>query len=141
MSKIYLMKPLKIIPFLLFIFFVLISCGQNGENAKGKDAAIQKINVDDFRLATENSVIIDVRTPGEYESGHIKNAININVSDSNFQEKIAQLNKNEKVYVYCKIGSRSNKAANILVKNGFKQVYDLNGGIISWQRANLPLEK
>jgi len=135
------MKPLKIIPFLLFIFFVLISCGQNGENAKGKDAAIQKINVDDFRLATENSVIIDVRTPGEYESGHIKNAININVSDSNFQEKIAQLNKNEKVYVYCKIGSRSNKAANILVKNGFKQVYDLNGGIISWQRANLPLEK
>ena len=135
------MKPLKIIPFLLFIFFVLISCGQNGENAKGKDAAIQKINVDEFRLATENSVIIDVRTPGEYESGHIKNAININVSDSNFQEKIAQLNKNEKVYVYCKIGSRSNKAANILVKNGVKQVYDLNGGIISWQRANLPLEK
>lgn len=135
------MKSLKVIPFLLFIFFVLISCGQNGENSKGKDAAIQKINVDEFRLATENSVIIDVRTPGEFESGHIKNAININVSDSNFKEKIAQLNKNEKVYVYCKIGSRSNKAANILVENGFKQVYDLNGGIISWQRANLPLEK
>ncbi|MGB5242618.1 MAG: rhodanese-like domain-containing protein [Lutimonas sp.] len=135
------MKSLKLIPFLLFIFFVLISCGQNGDNSKGKNAGIQKINVDEFRLATENSVIIDVRTPGEYENGHIKNAININVSDSNFQEKIAQLNKNEKVYVYCKIGSRSNKAAKILVENGFKQVYDLNGGIISWQRANLPLEK
>ena len=135
------MKSLKLIPFLLSIFFVLISCGQNGENSKGKNAGIQKINVDEFRLATENSVIIDVRTPGEYENGHIKNAININVSDSNFQEKIAQLNKNEKVYVYCKIGSRSNKAAKILVENGFKQVYDLNGGIISWQRANLPLEK
>ncbi len=135
------MKSIKAISFLVFILFFLISCGQNSENSKGKNEVIQKINVDEFRLATENSVIIDVRTPGEYESGHIKNAININVSDSNFKEKIEQLNKNEKVYVYCKIGSRSNKAAKILVENGFTQVYDLNGGIISWQRANLPLEK
>ncbi|MFD1315279.1 rhodanese-like domain-containing protein [Namhaeicola litoreus] len=132
------MKLLKVIPFFTFVFFVLISCGQNSESSNGK---IQKVNVDDFRLATENEVIIDVRTPGEYESGHIQNAININVNDSDFKARIEKLNKNEKVYVYCKIGSRSNKAAKILAESGFSQVYDLNGGIISWQRANLPLEK
>jgi rhodanese-related sulfurtransferase len=135
------MKLLKIITFLSFVFFVLISCGQSSENSKGKSELIHKINVDEFRLATENEVIIDVRTPGEFESGHIQNAININVFDSNFKAQIEKLDKNEKVYVYCKIGSRSNKAAKILTESGFSQVYDLNGGIMSWQRANLPLEK
>lgn len=77
--------------------------------------------------------IIDVRTPGEYAEGHIKDAKNINVMDANFKDQISKLDKNKPVYIYCRSGARSNRAGKIMEELGFKEVIDLQGGILSWK--------
>ncbi|MCB0734285.1 MAG: redoxin domain-containing protein [Flavobacteriales bacterium] len=90
--------------------------------------------------ATSNPQIIDVRTPEEYNSGHLTNAQNLNIYASNFSQSLDLLDKDDTVFVYCKAGGRSAQAAQQLVAKGFKHVYDLNGGIMQWQKAKLPLE-
>ena len=76
-----------------------------------------------------NSVIlVDVRTPDEFTAGHIENAKNINWFDEDFVEKITSIDKNEPVYLYCKKGGRSAKAARLLDSLGYKKVIDLVGG-------------
>lgn len=86
---------------------------------------------------TPNAQIIDVRTPGEFMQSHIKNAININISSNDFQQKIANLNKNKAVFVYCLSGSRSSYAVRVLSSMGFKEIYNLIGGMMQWRAANL----
>jgi phage shock protein E len=73
-------------------------------------------------------ILIDVRTPFEYAEGHIEQARNIDVSSPNFSAEVDKLPKDQAIFVYCGIGVRSAKAANILRKKGFKHVYDLDGG-------------
>lgn len=77
--------------------------------------------------------IIDVRTVKEFKEGHIRNSQNICVSDDNFEERASALDKNKPVYVYCRSGKRSAKAAEILKEMGFKEVYDLDGGYLNWE--------
>lgn len=85
--------------------------------------------------------LIDVRTPEEYESGHMINANNLNFFDEAFEKELDQLDKDIPVCVYCKSGGRSAKASEILRKKGFKTVYDLDGGIIGWEKEGMPVEK
>lgn len=85
--------------------------------------------------------LLDVRTTEEYEVGHLRDSQNICVTDSDFKEKVAKLDKNKPVYVYCKKGGRSAKAAKILTEMGFKEIYDLDGGITAWDEAGLETEK
>ncbi len=77
--------------------------------------------------------LVDVRTSGEFQSGHIKKAININYMDAaNFQKSFEKLNKDKPLYLYCRSGARSQKAARRLVEMGFSQIYDLKGGYMRW---------
>jgi thioredoxin len=82
--------------------------------------------------------IIDVRTPEEFIKGHLKNAKNINVNGNDFGQQISKLDKSKPVFVYCLSGARSAYAANSMRNSGFKEVYELLGGIIKWRAANLP---
>jgi thioredoxin len=82
--------------------------------------------------------IIDVRTPGEFSQGHLKNAINYDISTSGFETKIASLDKSKPVLVYCLSGSRSTYAVSYMKSNGFIEVYEMNGGMMKWRAANLP---
>jgi thioredoxin len=82
--------------------------------------------------------LIDVRTPGEFSQGHLKNAINYDISQSGFENQIASLDKLKPVLVYCLTGSRSTYAVRYMQSIGFKEVYELNGGIMKWRAANLP---
>ena len=75
-------------------------------------------------------VIVDVRTQAEFESGHIGGSVNIDVSLPNFKEEIEKLNKNTRYIVYCRSGNRSKFAAQIMEVLGFREVYDLGGGIV-----------
>ncbi|MFS4493587.1 rhodanese-like domain-containing protein [Maribacter sp. 2308TA10-17] len=76
-----------------------------------------------------NSVIlVDVRTPEEYAAGHLDNALNINWYDSDFAKQLESIDKDEEIYVYCKKGGRSAKAAHLLDSLGYKKVIDLEGG-------------
>lgn len=85
-------------------------------------------------------VILDVRTAPEFEEAHLPEAINLDFFSENFREELAKKNKNKTYMVYCKSGRRSLNSVKIMEEMNFKEVYDLEGGIIKWQRKKLPLE-
>lgn len=102
------------------------------------------LNANDFekKIATEKNIqLIDVRTPEEFQQGYIKGAKNINIYSLTFEQEINKLDKTKPVYIYCRSGNRSKSAAQVLSKNGFKVIYDLQGGISAWQSSNKPLTK
>jgi rhodanese-related sulfurtransferase len=84
-------------------------------------------------------IILDVRTPGEFASGHLAGATNIDFNANDFEVKIVQLDKNKIYLVYCRTGHRSAKAVSIMKNKGFKSLRNLNGGITGWAEANLPV--
>lgn len=93
----------------------------------------------DAKLKSEsNPQLIDVRTPQEFEQGHLMHASNINWKDSNFGTQISSLDKTKPVYVYCLSGNRSSSAAAKMRSDGFTEVYELSGGITAWRNAKLP---
>ena len=87
--------------------------------------------------------IIDVRTPGEFAQGYVPEAKLVNVSSSDLMSNIdaLALNKEEPVYVYCRSGNRSKKATSMLKSSAFTQVYELNSGMIGWQKAGKQISK
>lgn len=89
-------------------------------------------------IATQKQ-IIDVRTPEEFQSGHIATAKNINIYDTDFKAQLEKLDKQKPVFVYCKVGGRSAKAAKILQELGFTTVYDLEDGMMAWEKSKLPV--
>lgn len=81
--------------------------------------------------------LIDVRTPEEFEEGHIENATLIDIqNEEEFLSNTKELNKKQPVYVYCRTGRRSNIAAQHLANNGFRNIVDLQGGIVVWNAQN-----
>ncbi|MEP2936987.1 MAG: rhodanese-like domain-containing protein [Gilvibacter sp.] len=104
-----------------------------------KASEIEQITVDQMSEALKNDSIqlLDVRTTDEYIESHLENAHNICVTDNDFKEKAENLNRDEPVYVYCKKGGRSAKAAKILQEMGFTKIYDMTGGILLWEEAGL----
>jgi rhodanese-related sulfurtransferase len=106
--------------------------------------SVKKLDPQNFEKKlkeTKEPILIDVRTSGEYAQGHLPNAVLIDVNSSDFKSRVGKLDKSKPVFVYCKAGSRSSSAAGVLTDLGFKEIYDLNGGITSWQKANKPIEK
>jgi rhodanese-related sulfurtransferase len=90
----------------------------------------------------EDALIIDVRDPGEYGTGHIIGAKNVPLSRiQSGGSEIAPKRKEKPVIVYCDNGSRSAKAASLLRSQGFSKVVNLSGGLGAWQQAGLPLQK
>lgn len=83
---------------------------------------------------TQNSQfkILDVRTPEEFNSGHLMGAVNIDIRSSDFDSKIDSLPKTDKYLVYCRTGHRSSNALNIMKGKGFTDVYNMVGGITKW---------
>jgi thioredoxin 1 len=87
------------------------------------------------------SSLLDVRTPGEFTEGHLKHAKNLDWNGDGFMKGISTLNKSKPVYVYCLSGGRSAAAAKAMREVGFKEVFELQGGVNNWKNADLPLEK
>lgn len=100
------------------------------------NAKIQVLKKDQFKkyLFDTQGVLIDVRTPKEFIEDHIENARNINFYDSRFMTRIKSLNKDQPVFIYCRSGARSARAAKKMIKSGFSMIYDLKGGFLAWQK-------
>lgn len=81
------------------------------------------------------AIIIDVRTPEEFFSGHIPNSLLIDFYHPNFQKKILELPKDKNYYLYCRSGNRSFYAGNFMLQNGFDRVHHLKDGIIYWDKT------
>ena len=78
-----------------------------------------------------NAVLLDVRTPDEFNGGHIPNSINLDIMSFNFKNEIEQLDKNKTYFVYCRSGNRSGQACMMMSDLGLK-AYNLIGGIGAW---------
>lgn len=118
---------------LLLLSFLFISCHGQTYNA------VNTIDVKSFaeKLKTnENPQLLDVRTPEEYSVEHIGNAKNVNWNGDDFVAKVNSYDKSKPIFVYCKVGGRSAQAANKLAELGFKEIYNLNGGIMKWNAEN-----
>ena len=122
--------------FFLLLFSGILSC-------KGQTDSSSKVNPDEFikKIANGQGQILDVRTAGEFKSGHIQNALQADWNNkAQFTERIQFIDKDKPVYVYCLAGSRSAAAAEWMRKNGYHTVIELEGGINAWKKAEKPLE-
>ena len=126
----------KLIFILALISLICVGC--KNETATEIITVISPQEVYDAVYNSEKVQLIDVRTQDEFSEGHISSSQNVCVTDDDFKEKAAKLNKDQPVYVYCKSGGRSARAAKILKDMGFKEIYDMQGGITNWESKGLP---
>ena len=115
-----------------FSFIILLlSVG----SCSSKEPIFKQLEADAFdEVIQKNSsiLILDVRTPSEYQAGHIENAQLINFYDPDFKINLNELNKEKPIAVYCAVGARSMKAMELMQTLGFKEVYHLEAGLNSW---------
>ena len=124
----------------LFLVLGLSSC----KSQEKKEVSFIDVNVEEFQNMIEKNgaQLIDVRTPAEYENGHIKNALLIDYMSNDFKDKAFKgLDKTKPVLVYCASGGRSAKSAKMYKDAGFEKVYNLLGGFRAWSAKNLEIEK
>lgn len=121
----------------LILSFLLLVALVSGLKAQ----SVQSVDAIKFKqlTGTENATLLDVRTPGEYSRGHIEGSTNINISDPGFVSKVNLLQKDKTVLVYCLSGSRSDAAASSMSRMGFKKIYTLQQGIMTWSGQGYPL--
>lgn len=106
-------------------------------------ACAQGVGVKEFEagIARPGVQVFDVRTTGEFNSGHLHQAMQADYTNKEqFKERVQYLNKQQPVYVYCLSGGRSAAAAVWMRENGFREVVELEGGINAWKQAGKPLE-
>lgn len=93
------------------------------------------IEPDEFkkiRDENDNAVVIDCRTKGEIQMGHLDYDLHLDIMDPQIRQKIEQLDKSKTYLIYCRSGNRSGSLCNYMASQGFEKLYNLAGGIISW---------
>ena len=126
------------------LIYIVMSCAFAFQSyAQDGKSGFTNITSDTLHKVMKEShtVLLDVRTPEEYKEGHIPGAINVNYLDEKFENGVDTLNKNLVYQVYCLSGGRSALASEIMVKKGFKNVFNLEGGITDWKKKGLPVTK
>jgi len=127
---------MKKVVFVLLFITMLTSCiDQRSEEVKVISAEeMQSL------LEADEVQLVDVRTPEEYDFGHIDNAQNIDYFSPTFDDDIKNLDINRPVILYCKSGGRSAKCAEKMVEAGFVKIYDLDGGISKWKHKGYEIK-
>ncbi len=106
--------------------------------AAANDPVFRNVSVKDLKNASEpDKIILDVRTQGEYDEGHVEGVTLIPVQE--LADRLSELPKDKPIYVICRSGNRSMAASEILEKNGFQDIRNVQGGILAWQRAGYPV--
>lgn len=116
---------------------LLFSC----KNVRQSKEMFKSVDVEEFAKMISDGKVqrLDVRTMGEYEDGHLENAILIDVLEDTYETKALEaLDKDRPVALYCRSGNRSKKAAEILSANGF-EVYELSSGYKGWIASGMPV--
>jgi len=138
------LKNIKLL--IVVLSFTFMSCAQNTAKKEAKSGdititqtqgEIELISPKDLNSKLGDIQLIDVRTPREFEGGHLKGAKIINFYDKDFFDQMSKLDKDKELYIYCRSGNRSGKAAKKLKTMGFTKIYDLQGGILNWNRNKL----
>jgi rhodanese-related sulfurtransferase len=127
------MKKLRLL-LVVVLLVTLFSC--TCKQKEETQIVISLISVDELSKTDNTIQLLDIRTPEEFDGGYINNAMNINFFDDDFiTQATSKLDTNKPVYLYCKVGGRSGKAAKKLKEAGFTKVYDLEGGFDKWKSS------
>ena len=113
---------------------LLAGCSSSG-------GSVENVSADQFLTASAEpgTVVVDVRTPGEYVAGHVDGAINVDVESPDFGTQIAALPKDTQYAVYCRSGRRSTVATDQMAEAGFTSLVNLEGGVADLQAAGAPI--
>ena len=123
-----------------FFILMLSILGFIGCNAQ-KGSSIDSKEAYGLIKADSNIAILDVRTAKEFADGHVAGAVNIDVNQTDFAQKIDELDRSKTYIVYCRLGRRSRKAVGIMAAKGFKNLYNVSDGFVGWNKNGLPFEK
>lgn len=135
-------RRILVIGLSLFTVFGVAACG--GDTATQVVEAprtftlVQPVEAAEV-MAEPGVVVLDVRTPEEFQAGHVAGALNIDFYASDFESQLDELGKDVTYVVYCRSGNRSGQSLDLMEQLGFTTVYDVDGGIIEWFDAGLPL--
>ena len=131
------MKIVRMLAFFVLALFLSVSCWAAD--------AVKNINIKDASALLKNPpqdmLILDVRTPEEFRTGHLANARNMDFFGNKFDIEIRALPKDQPIMVYCRSGRRSAGAAEELAKTGHTNIFHMEEGLDGWQNAKLPVEK
>lgn len=129
---------------LLILICSLFSFSFLGCKPSSQDEGLVQISPKDLNgtLQKKEVQLVDVRTPKEFRGGYIKSAVNINYFSTDFGKDLQEtLNKDKPVYIYCRSGKRSGKSVKLFRKYGFKKIYNLKGGFLSWKDEGFQIFK
>lgn len=135
MTKIYFF-------YLVLATGLVTACHSNSQKLSPTASSRAEISVTYTKLAPsdfanqldelDNELLLDVRTPTEYHSGHLPEAQLLDFRASDFRQRVKRLNRDQPVMIYCAAGGRSSAAVDILHGLGFTEIYELQGGLTSW---------
>ncbi len=126
---------MKLIIYLLGLVMITTSCSSQTTESEVYRRVDNKEWADAIAKADVTPQIIDVRTPEEFEAGNIEGSINIDFLAEGFLDKMNEhLNKDETIYIYCKSGGRSAKAAALLEADGFREIIELKTGYSGYDK-------
>ncbi|MEO5906053.1 MAG: rhodanese-like domain-containing protein [Saprospiraceae bacterium] len=135
------MKLIKPFIFIFIASFMMTGCA-NGQTSQTK-GTIEDVDSKRFKELSDpgNGIILDVRTAKEVADGYIPGAVHLDIYKDDFVQHINKLAKDKEIYVYCAAGGRSSDAAELLQKNGFAKVYNLEDGFTDWKKKGFPVIK
>lgn len=131
---------IKLVPALV-ISWLFLGCTAE---AVGPDAVAANLDVagaSQLLGSHAGTIVLDVRTPGEYAEGHLADAVLLDFKSAGFAEGLGELARDRTYLVHCKSGGRSAAAFAQMQEMGFSKLYHLDGGILAWEKAGLPVVK
>lgn len=111
--------------------FIAAGCSEKTEQ-ESQQADYENISVNEAKnmILTEEVNVVDVRTPQEYEEGHVPNSTLLPLQE--LEDRYAELNPEDKLVIICRSGNRSAQASEFLISKGYTNVYNVVGGMNSW---------
>lgn len=128
--------------FFPILSLVLLAALALGACSDGDSAAFTRVDATDFQAEIEanpDATILDIRTDEEIAVGYIEGAVQIDFYEPTFGDDLESLDRDTRYFIYCNSGNRSAQAVRDMKDLGFMQVTELDGGIVAWNAAGLPV--
>jgi rhodanese-related sulfurtransferase len=124
---------------LVLVLAVLVSACSSGSDT----ATIELVSPEQAAQVIEDApsglVVLDIRTPEEFNEARLSGAINVDYYETNFADQLDTLDKNDPYVMYCRSGNRSSDAVKTMKDLGFTEVYEIDGGIVNWYESGYPV--
>ena len=127
--------------FIICLGFVLPSLSAQDSTRIIAVSAKEAADLIDKHVGDSDFAVLDIRTPGEFQAGHLKNAILIDFYSQTFADQLSRLDKEKKFLIYCRSGNRSARSLEIFKKLKFQKIYHMANGISTWNSEGFPVVK